>query len=110
MKKFIILLKDKQKGNLTNQLLEEHIAHLKNLKKSNQLILCGPFADNEEAIQIVTAPDFNTAKNIIRKDPFITKKYYRKYEIKELIEANESNNYLMDHSQTTGNITKSNQL
>lgn len=58
--------------------------------------LCGPFKDNDSAIQIIVADSQEEAEFIVNADPFIAHNYYQQYELKELIEANEGNNWLMD--------------
>lgn len=95
MKQFIILLKDKQRGTLKDDLLHAHINHLKELKSKNILVMCGPFTDNDGAIKIIKANHLEDAKIIANCDPFTKKGYYQNYEIYEFIEANEENNYLL---------------
>jgi len=102
--KYIVILKDKQKGTLTPELLNAHVNHLRQLNKSKQLHLCGPFKDNDGAIQIILSKDLETAKKLIEQDPFIVNKYYQSYDINELIEANEENNWLVTDEQTSGNL------
>jgi len=102
--KFVIILKDKQKGSLTNELLEQHITHLRKLLKQGKLVICGPFKNDDAAIQILVAENEVEAHTLIKSDPFIKYKYYKSYDIFELIEANENNNWLMDNPQTKNNI------
>lgn len=47
------------------------------------------------------------AQEIVASDPFIRKGYYENVEVKELIEANASNNWLVSDSQTNANRTES---
>ena len=105
-KKFIIILKNKQKGTLSEKLLNDHINHLKKLTQEKKLYLCGPFKDNDGALQILISENIETARHYIKKDPFIISGYYQHYDIHELIEANADNNWLMSDSQTKGNIKK----
>ncbi|MDD2715602.1 MAG: hypothetical protein PHW04_06890 [Candidatus Wallbacteria bacterium] len=35
-------------------------------------------------------------ESIVRSDPFIVNRYYQSYEIHELIEGNENNNWLLE--------------
>lgn len=98
--KFVVILKDKQKGTLTNELLNAHVNHLRELDKANLLHLCWPFQDNDGALQIILSKDIESAKKLIEQDPFIINSYYQSYEIKELIEATESNNWLITDDQT----------
>ncbi len=100
MKKFIVILKDRRNGTLKSELLEQHVNHLKILKESGNLYLCGPFANNDNALQIIIADKIESAEKLVNKDPFIKEKYYKSYSIDELIEANEANNWLCEDTQT----------
>ncbi len=104
MKKFIIILKDKQNGTLTSELLKQHVSHLRNLTALNKLYLCGPFKDDNGALQIIMANKIEDAEELVNKDPFIREKYYNSYSIYELIEANEDNNWLCEDTQTKINL------
>lgn len=95
MKQFIILLKDKQRGTLSDDLLHAHVKHLKELKSKNILVICGPFTDNNGAVKIIKARNLEEAEFIANWDPFTKNGYYQNYEIHEFIEANEENNYLL---------------
>lgn len=104
MAKFVVVLKDKQKGTLTQLLLEQHVAHLRRLKSLGKLPLCGPFADNDGAFLLIEGDSINEVSQIVQSDPFVKQKYYQTVEMHELIESNEANNWLMDDSQTVGNL------
>lgn len=106
MKKFVLILKDKQKGTLTNKLLQGHVDHLKKYSSNGNIFLAGPFKDNDGAIQIIEAESRMVAESIVQKDPFVSEKYYQTYVLNELIEANEGNNWLMEDTQTKINIKK----
>jgi uncharacterized protein YciI len=103
MAKFIFILKDKQKGALTEDLLKNHIEHLKNYSQKGNLYLCGPFKDNDGGMQIFEAESREEAEKYFLQDPFI-KEYYRNYTVYELIEANEENNWLLEDEQTKSNL------
>lgn len=98
--KFVVLLSDKAKGTLKEQLLIEHVEHLKQLKKEEKLLICGPFEGNDGALLILSTNDKAEAKSIVLSDPFIVNQYYRKFIIHRWIEANDQNNYLMEDTQT----------
>lgn len=95
MKKFIILLKDKQIETLNDDLWHAHVNHLKELKAKNILVICGPFTDSGRAMKIIKANHLEEAKRIANCDPFTKNGYFQNYEIHEFIEANEENNYLL---------------
>ena len=100
MKQFVIMLSGKTTGTLKTELLEQHVAHLKKLKKENRLVVCGPFLNNSGAMKIIRAENMEEAQQIATRDPFTAESYYQNYEIFELIEANETNNYLLEDTQT----------
>jgi uncharacterized protein YciI len=96
MRTFFVLLKDKGTAPLENALLLAHVAHIKRLHAEGRLLICGPLDDNSRALQIITAQARGDAERIVQADPFIEKKVYRSYELHELIEGNEKNNWLLD--------------
>ena len=100
MKKFVVILSDKIKSKFNQSLLQAHVDHLREIKQADKLILCGPFTDDFSAFQLLSAINLDEATKIVKQDPFISGGYYNSFEIKELIEANENNNWLMEHPQT----------
>ena len=101
MSKFILILKHKRRGTLTNDLLQRHVAYLKKESAKGNIFLAGPFADNDGAMQIIEAESRSMAVSIVNRDPFVREQYYRAYDLHELIEANEENNWLMQDSVVT---------
>jgi uncharacterized protein YciI len=77
MKKFILILKNKQKGKLTNELLQAHVDHLKRYSLKGNIFLAGPFKDNDGAIQIIEVESRLLAESIVQEDPFVSEKYYQ---------------------------------
>ncbi|RPF50711.1 YciI family protein [Aquisalibacillus elongatus] len=104
MRKYVAILKDKKKGELSKDLLSSHVNHLQNLAEDEKLFISGPFNDNETAMQILICDTLDEARNLVKSDPFIEEGYYATYEVNELIEANENNNWLMDIPQTKENL------
>ena len=104
MKKYVVIMQDKQNHLLTYDLLLAHVEHLIKLYENGKLVLCGPFEDDESALQILLADDPAGARQLVQSDPLVASGYYASFEIKTLIEANPANNWLMDHSQTAGNL------
>ena len=94
--KFVVLLRDKKLGTLSQELLLAHVEHLKRLDDQGKLVLCGPLHENDGAIQILEANSFEESRLLAESDPFISSGYYGHYELSEIIEANKSNNFLMD--------------
>jgi len=103
--KFIALLKDKTPNSLSEELLLAHVAHLRRFDQQGHIVLCGPFKDNSGAILVIAASSIEEARQIVELDPFISTSYYRDYQLSELIEANEGNNWLIDDRQTVANIS-----
>jgi len=100
LRKFVAFLSDKKKEIFSDQLLLKHIEHLHLLDELGKLHLCGPFTDNDSAIQILSVKDIDEANHLVNQDPFVQHGYYKTVEVKELIEANADNNWLMTHPQT----------
>ncbi len=104
MAKYLIILKNKREGTLTTDLLKSHVEHIRSLDNKGVLCLCGPFADNDGAMQILEAETLEEAKKYLLQDPFIVQKYYGDYSIHEFIEGNSENSYLMTDDQTNSNL------
>ncbi len=104
MPQFVLLLRDKQRGTLSRDLLLAHVAYLGRYTREGYIILCGPFRDAQGAIQVIAADSPEDARRIAESAPFIAEGYYASYEFHELIEANEGNNWLVDDPQTRANI------
>ena len=107
MKTFLVLLKEKSTAQLDENLLQQHIAHLHGLSKSENLLLCGPFADDSGAMLVIQAKSSAAAENLIQSDPFIKNAYYADYTITEFYKADAANNYLLDHDQTLDELNRS---
>lgn len=103
-KKFVAVFKEKQKETLTKDLLNSHIDYLKKMENEGKLFICGPFKNNDGALQILISKNIKSARKLVESDPFIRNGYYNSYDIYELIEANENNNWLMTNEQTEGNM------
>ncbi len=100
MNAFLVLLSGKSQSGLDEELLINHITHLKRLKQSGNLLVCGPFVDDSGAMLVVQAESQEAAKNLIQNDPFIKESYYCDFSLTEFYLADEANNYLMNHDQT----------
>lgn len=108
MKKYIVILRDKKKETLKADLLNQHVNHLRTLTQLGKLFLCGPFKNDDGAMQIIVSETKEESERIIEQDPFIKEKYYQSYAIHELIEANENNNWLCEDTQTKINMRNEN--
>lgn len=106
MKSFLVILKDKSKSHLEMSLLKAHVQHLQQIYSAGNLCVCGPFVYDSGAVLIIDANSQSEAEAIIQSDPFIKEKYYNGFSITEFYKANESNNWLMEHDQTLGELNK----
>jgi len=105
-KTFIVVLSDKQRGTLTDELLRAHVDYLRSLRARDALPLCGPLVDNNRAVMILHAPSREDAEAMVRGDPFVARGYYQRFECDELLEAGDHNNWLADAPQTAGNLRR----
>jgi len=94
MSKFVVIYKDRIVKGLTGDLVKNHVEHIKKQHKDGNLFLVGLLKKTDKALMILEAESIKAAKNIISQDPLIITKHYN-YEIYELNEANESNNWLL---------------
>ena len=51
--------------------MRRHVAHLKQLERKGQLVLCGPFQDHKGGMVIVSVGSLDEAKAIAESDPFV---------------------------------------
>jgi uncharacterized protein YciI len=93
MSKYVVLYKLKERKGFTADLAKNHVEHLRDLSNKNILHLCGLLKGNG-AMLIMEAKSLKEAESYILQDPVIIHKKYG-YVIHELIEANESNNFLL---------------
>ena len=94
MAKFVIIYKDRVRKGLTHDLVKNHVEHIKNLHNRKILFLCGFLKKTDKAMLILETESLKEAKNIILQDPLIATQHYN-YDIYELNEANESNNWFL---------------
>jgi len=78
---------------ITEELIKSHVAHLKELDKKGQLVLCGPFLDYKGGMVIVKASSYDEAKEIAESDPFV-REGVETYEIRSMEISCEENNHL----------------
>ncbi|HUD41284.1 MAG TPA: YciI family protein [Dokdonella sp.] len=103
MARFLVILSDKQRGRLSDALLLAHVRHLRTQAALGHLILCGPFTDDDGALQVLEATDAAAAQRLVEADPFVREGYYRRYGLHAFIEANEANDWLIGAAQTAAN-------
>ena len=74
--------------------MKKHVEHIKNLHENGFLFLCGFLKKSDKAMLILEAESLKDANKLILQDPLIETKHYN-YDIYELNEANESNNWFL---------------
>ncbi len=89
---YLYLMKNQKP--LNEELIREHVEHLKTLNEQGRLILCGPFTDYPGGMVVFSAEDMVMAVRIAESDPFISSGS-KTYEIRTLQLANEENDYLL---------------
>ena len=85
----------KNQKPLNEELIKEHVEHLKSLKSQGKLVLCGPFSDYPGGMVVYLADNLEEATNIAKADPFISSGC-KTFEVRTLEVANEENNYLLE--------------
>jgi len=91
--RYVILLSLNPGQNLTENLVKEHVAHLRRLDRDGQLELCGPFADYKGGMVIVRAASKEEAIAIAESDPFVSSGA-ESYELRTWELSCEANNHL----------------
>ena len=94
MAKFVVIYKDRVRKGLTHDLIRNHVEHIKNQHNKKILLLCGFLKKTDKAMLVLETESLKKAKEIISQDPLIATKHYN-YDIYELNEANESNNWFL---------------
>ena len=100
MTKYVVMYENERKDALSPDLLKGHVDHLRNLHNQGILLLCGPLKENDlyvgTGLLLFEANSKEEVEGHVLRDPFISQKWYADYRIYEWVEANDSNNYLMN--------------
>ncbi|WP_082651658.1 YciI family protein [Gorillibacterium timonense] len=91
--RFVILLSMNEGRAFTEDLIKEHVRHLRELDQQGKLILCGPFIDYKGGMVIIQAESYEEADQIARRDPFVSSGT-ESYELRTWELSNEENNHL----------------
>ncbi|MFD2442845.1 YciI family protein [Bacillus sp. CGMCC 1.16607] len=92
--RYVILLTMNSGRELSEELIKEHVAFLRNLEQNHQLELCGPFTDYRGGMVIIRAASYEEAKRIAESDPFVSSGT-ESYELRTWQLSNEENNHLL---------------
>jgi uncharacterized protein YciI len=90
---YVILLSKRKP--FSKEVIENHVAHLKNLDEQGNLVVCGPFMDYDGGMIIVRASSVEEARAIAESDPFFSEGF-ESYELRTLQQACKENRYLLD--------------
>lgn len=97
MAKYVVIYEDERKDALSPDLLKGHVEHIRDLHSRGIIFLCGPLKNSDgKGLLIFEANSREEVEYQVLKDPFIVRKWYARYRIYEWIEANDSNNFLLD--------------
>ena len=100
MAKYVVIYEDERKDTLELELLKGHVEHIRALYSRGIIFLCGPLKNSGgKGLLIFEANSQEEAESYVLKDPFIVQKWYASYRIYEWIEANDSNNFLLDNDK-----------
>ena len=70
--RYVYLLNHARPELFNEQLVRDHVAHLKRLEDRGQLELCGPFPDHHGGMVILRGVSAEEAREIAEADPFIS--------------------------------------
>ena len=87
---YLYIMHDQKK--LNEAIILEHVHHLKQLKKEERLVLCGPFTDHPGGIVVFHATSKEEALKITNQDPFI-RDCYKTFDLYTLDVADEHNDF-----------------
>ncbi|WP_110945337.1 YciI family protein [Paenibacillus phocaensis] len=91
--RYVILLSLKPGRRLDGELIREHVAHLRELDRNGQLVMCGPFIDYKGGMVIIQSGSLEEAREIAERDPFV-KSGAENYELRTWAISCEENQHL----------------
>jgi uncharacterized protein len=91
---YVIFLTMNPGRSFTEELIQKHVAFLKELDDNGQLELCGPFTDYDGGMIVIRAASYEEAEEIAQSDPFVSSGT-ESYEIRTWKLANKTNHYLL---------------
>ena len=103
MTKYVVIYENVEKDGIVKGLLphvvKSHVEYLKDLHSQGILLMWGPFKGCRNGLLIFEANSLEEVESYILKDPFISDTGYASYLIYEWMEANKSNDYLLNECQ-----------
>ena len=92
---YVIMLTKNPGRSFTDEAVQAHVEHIKELDRKERLVLCGPFLDGEGGMIVIRASSIIEARSIAEADPFVTGGF-ETCEIRTLHRGCRENNYLLD--------------
>lgn len=92
-KLYAIFLNKVEDMELSKELIQGHIDHLRLLDEKEMLVLSGPFTDHGSGLVVLKAANKDEAISIAKSDPFV-KEGARSFEVRSWQIAHRENNYL----------------
>lgn len=89
---FIMLMENKKQLSL--DVIQRHVEHLKELDDAGKLVLCGPFSDFSGGMVILNVLSYDEANKISQSDPYVNEGY-KTYQLRTLEVADKENGYLL---------------
>ncbi|MEO3948017.1 YciI family protein [Gorillibacterium sp. CAU 1737] len=95
--RYVILLNMNEGKAFTEDLIQAHVAHLRELDQAGKLVLCGPFLDYKGGMVIVKTETREEAEEIAKRDPFVASGT-ESYELRTWELSCEENHHLLGPS------------
>jgi uncharacterized protein YciI len=81
---FLVVLRDRRR-DLTPDLLDQHLEHLRRLTESGHLDSAGAYASGERGLQILVASSRDDAATLVASDPLIRNGFYASFDLDEIL-------------------------
>ena len=87
---YLYIMQDQKQ--LNEAIILEHVQYLKQLRKDERLVVCGPFTDHPGGIVVFHATSKEEALVSAKQDPFIRDRY-KSFDLYTLDVADEHNDF-----------------
>lgn len=92
-KLYAVFLNKIEGKELSEELIQAHVDHLRLLDEKDKLVLSGPFTDHGSGLVVLKVANKDEAISIAESDPFV-KEGARSFEVRSWQIAHRGNNYL----------------
>jgi len=92
----MMIERGKSYNKITKEVINRHVAHIKNLDDNGKLALCGVFKGypGVAGMVILKAQSYQEAEDICKTEPLVVEGYAT-YKLRQLQVADKENNYLL---------------